>query len=62
MTRYISLAEYFWLAEQVTGTQAAVLAKVSRVDLADIDDGNEGDGEGDGGGQQGPDGGSSQSD
>ena len=35
MTRYITLAEYFWLAEQVTGTQAAVLIKASRVDLAD---------------------------
>lgn len=35
MTRYITLAEYFWLAEQVTGTQAAVLVKASRVDLAD---------------------------
>ena len=35
MTRYINLAEYLWLAEQVTGIEAAVLAKVSRVDLAD---------------------------
>ncbi len=35
MTRYLSLAEYVWLAEQVTGTEAAVLAKASRVDLAD---------------------------
>lgn len=35
MTRYLSLAEYLWLAEQVTGTEAAVLAKASRVDLAD---------------------------
>ncbi len=35
MTRYISLAEYLWLAEQVTGVEAAVLAKASRVDLAD---------------------------
>jgi len=25
--RYITLAEYFWLAEQVTGTNASVLAK-----------------------------------
>jgi death-on-curing protein len=33
--RYISLAEYVWLAEQVTGTDAAVLAKASRIDLAD---------------------------
>ena len=35
MTRYITLAEYLWLAEQVTGTDAAVLAKATRVDLAD---------------------------
>ncbi len=35
MTRYLSLAEYVWLAEQVTGVQAAVLAKSSRLDLAD---------------------------
>ena len=35
MTRYISLAEYFWLAEQVTGLEAAVLIKAARVDLAD---------------------------
>jgi death-on-curing protein len=33
--RYISLAEYLWLAEQVTGVEAAVLAKSSRIDLAD---------------------------
>ena len=35
MTRYLTLAEYFWLAEQVTGIEAAVLAKSSRSDLAD---------------------------
>jgi death-on-curing protein len=35
VTRYLSLAEYFWLAEQVTGIEAAVLVKASRVDLAD---------------------------
>lgn len=35
MTQYLSLAEYFWLAEQVTGTAAELLAKVSRSDLAD---------------------------
>lgn len=35
MTRYVSLAEYLWLAEQVTGVDAAVLSKASRVDLAD---------------------------
>lgn len=35
MTRYLTLGEYFWLAEQVTGVDAAVLVKASRVDLAD---------------------------
>jgi death-on-curing protein len=35
VTRYIDLAEYLWLAEQVTGIEAAVLARASRVDLAD---------------------------
>jgi death-on-curing protein len=35
VTRYLGLAEYFWLAEQVTGVDAAVLAKASRADLAD---------------------------
>jgi death-on-curing protein len=35
VTRYISLAEYFWLAEQVTGLEAAGLIKAERVDLAD---------------------------
>ncbi len=35
MIRYLSLAEYFWLAEQVTGMNAAALTKASRVDLAD---------------------------
>ncbi|MDA8267659.1 MAG: hypothetical protein M0013_04705 [Actinomycetota bacterium] len=35
MTRYIILAEYIWLAEQVTGVAAAVLAKSGRIDLAD---------------------------
>lgn len=35
MTRYLDLAEYLWLAEQVTGIEAATLAKASRVDLAD---------------------------
>lgn len=35
MTRYISLAEYLWLAEQVTGIAASVLIKAARVDLAD---------------------------
>jgi death-on-curing protein len=35
VTRYLSLAEYFWLAEQVTGTNATVLLKAARVELAD---------------------------
>lgn len=35
MTRYLSLAEHLWLAEQVTGVEARVLTKASRVDLAD---------------------------
>ncbi len=35
MIRYLSLAEYLWLAEQVTGIEAAVLAKAGRADLAD---------------------------
>ena len=35
MTRYLTLAEYFWLAEQVTGSEAAVLVKAARVELAD---------------------------
>jgi death-on-curing protein len=35
LTRYLTLGEYFWLAEQVTGIDAAVLAKASRSDLAD---------------------------
>ena len=35
MTRYINLAEFFVLAEQVTGLNAAILVKASRADLAD---------------------------
>ena len=35
MTRYLSLAEYLWLAEQVTGISAEVLSKSSRIELAD---------------------------
>ncbi len=35
MTHYVTLAQYFWLAEQVTGLDAMTLAKVARVDLAD---------------------------
>jgi death-on-curing protein len=33
VTRFITLAEYLWLGEQVTGVDALVLAR-SRVDLA----------------------------
>jgi death-on-curing protein len=29
------LAEYFWLADQVTGTEAAVLVKAARVEFAE---------------------------
>ena len=35
MTRYLTLAEYLWLAEQVTGVPAATLSKAGRIDLAD---------------------------
>ena len=35
MCRYITLAEYFWLAEQVTGIDALTMSKVSRIELAD---------------------------
>ena len=35
MTRYLTLAEYFWLAEQVNGVDADTLAKASRSELAD---------------------------
>lgn len=35
MTRYINLAEYLWLAEQVTGVPATTLSKSGRIDLAD---------------------------
>ena len=35
MTRYLSLAEYLWLSEQVTGVSAEVLSKSSRIELAD---------------------------
>jgi death on curing protein len=34
VTRYLSLAEYVWLAEQVTGVESSVLMKASRLDLA----------------------------
>jgi death on curing protein len=35
VTRYIQLAEFFWLAEQVTTMDSVTLTKVSRVELAD---------------------------
>lgn len=35
MTRYLNLAEFWYLAEYVTGIDAATLIKASRVDLAD---------------------------
>jgi death-on-curing protein len=35
VTRYLDLAEYLWLSEQVTGVSAEVLAKSGRIDLAD---------------------------
>jgi len=35
VTRYVTLAEYFWLAEQVTGVDSDTLANASRSDLAD---------------------------
>ena len=35
MTRYLSLAEYLWLAERVTGIDAGVLGRSGRIDLAD---------------------------
>ncbi len=35
MTRHLSLAEFWYLAEHVTGIKAATLIKASRVELAD---------------------------
>ena len=35
MTRYITLAEFVWLTEQVTGLDPAVIVDASRIDLAD---------------------------
>ena len=35
MTRYLNLAEYLWLAEQVTGVPAGTLSRSARIDLAD---------------------------
>jgi death-on-curing protein len=35
LTRFISLPEFFWLAEQVTGIDAEVLANTGTINLAD---------------------------
>jgi death-on-curing protein len=35
VTRYVTLAEYLWLAEQVTGVDADTLANATRSELAD---------------------------
>lgn len=35
MTRYLTLAEYFWLSEQVTEVAAETLARASRAALAE---------------------------
>lgn len=35
MIRYLTLAEYLWLAEQVTGIEAETFTTAARVDLAD---------------------------
>lgn len=35
MTRYLDLAEYLWLAEQVTDVPAETLARSGRIELAD---------------------------
>jgi len=35
VTRYLRLAEFLWLSEQVTGLAASTLAKAARIDLAD---------------------------
>jgi death-on-curing protein len=35
VTRFITLAEYLWPAEQVTGGDAATVARTARIDLAD---------------------------
>jgi death-on-curing protein len=35
VTRYISLAEFVWLTEQVTGLDPVVIVNASRIDLAD---------------------------
>ena len=35
MTRYLDLAEYLWLAEQVTGVPTETLSLPGRIELAD---------------------------
>jgi death-on-curing protein len=35
VTRYVTIAEYFWLAEQITGVDSDTLVNASRSDLAD---------------------------
>jgi death-on-curing protein len=35
VTRYLTLAEYLWLAEQVTGVPAETFSKAGRIELAD---------------------------
>jgi death on curing protein len=35
LTRFISLPEFFWLAEPVTGIEAQVLANTGSINLAD---------------------------
>jgi len=35
VTRFITLAEYLWLVERVTGDDDATLASTARLDLAD---------------------------
>ena len=35
MTRYVTLAEFFWLAEQVTGLDTTTLAASARLELAE---------------------------
>ncbi len=35
MTRYVTIAEYFWLTKQITGVDSDTLTNASRSDLAD---------------------------
>ena len=35
MTRYLDLAEYLWLAEQVTGVPTETQSRAGRIELAD---------------------------